>query len=123
MTKWFYRTDEKREVGPVPSSQLLELIRNGAIDGETEVRKDDSPWVPARLVNGLWKAAGTPSVAFKCPFCSSVIERPPTKCEACERTVAKSVGQLVQHARPKEKAETWAKSEPIPTKPKAPPLQ
>ena len=123
MAKWFYRTDEKKEIGPVPSSQLLELIRNGAIDGETEVRKDDSPWVLARQVNGLWKAAGMPSVAFKCPFCGSAIERPPTKCDACSRAVAKAVGQLVQHTRTKGKAESWTPAEPVATRPKAPPLQ
>ena len=123
MTKWFYRTVDKREVGPVPSSQLLELIRKGDIDGETEVRKDDSPWVPARQVNGLWKAAGTPGVAFKCPFCGSAIERPPTQCDSCNRAVAKAVGQLVQHSRPKGKAESWIKSQPVAPQPKAPPLQ
>ena len=57
MSQWFYRIQAGKEQGPFPSSRLLELIRSGEIDGETEIRKDDSPWVPACQINGLWQAA------------------------------------------------------------------
>ena len=122
MTDWFYRIGPGKELGPFPSKHLLELIRTGEIDGETEVRKDDSQWVQARQVKGLWQAVGMPTVAFRCPFCGSHINRPPTKCSHCEKPVAKAVGQLVQHDRPTVRPESWMKSEPAPT-PKAPPLQ
>ena len=123
MSNWFYRNPMGRTLGPVPSSQLLELIRNGEIDGETEVRKDDSQWVLACQVNGLWQAASQPGVAFKCPFCQAEIDRPPTKCKSCNKWVEKSVGQLVQHTRPESKSDSWTKAAPVAEKPKAPPLQ
>ena len=123
MSQWFYRIQVGREQGPFLSSRLLELIRSGEIDGETEVRKDDSPWVPACQINGLWQAAGKPSVAFKCPFCNSEIDRPPTKCKSCNKQVTKAVGQLVPKARPTSNTESWTKTLPAQEKPKAPPLQ
>jgi rubrerythrin len=123
MASWFYRTNRGREQGPVASSELLELIRTGAIDGETEVRKDDSHWVPANQVNGLWQAVGKPTVVFKCPECGSLIDKPPAKCNACEKVVNKAVGQLHVNSRPANQTASWAKTEPIQNKPKAPPLQ
>ena len=123
MANWYYRNQEKQTLGPVPSSELLELIRSGEVDGETEVRKDDSQWVLACQVNGLWQAAGKPGVAFKCSFCDADIDRPPTKCKSCDKWVEKAVGQLVQHARPASKSESWKKTSILAEKPKAPPLQ
>lgn len=123
MANWFYRTREGRQQGPFASSQLLKMIREGEIDGQTEIRKDDSPWVLACQVNGLWQAAGKPGIAFKCPFCRAAIQRPPTVCSACESKVEKAVGHLVQHSRRPETAATWSASCPPPAKPKAPPLQ
>jgi len=123
MAQWFYRDQPGRDVGPVTSSQLLELVRQGEIDSDTEVRKDESPWARACEVNGLWLAAGMPTVFFRCPSCDAEIERPPTHCKSCHADIRKATGQLVQHSRPKDKLSKWTNVERNACKPKAPPLQ
>jgi hypothetical protein len=120
MSEWYFRADNGKVTGPIPSSKLLELIRSGTILSETEVRKDDSNWVRACEVNGLWKAAGLPSVAFKCPFCQAVIERPPTTCKSCERPIAKAVGNLLPNSVPQDPG--WTNFKRTESKPKTPPL-
>jgi uncharacterized protein with PIN domain len=123
MAHWFYRIEDGREFGPIGSSQLLELIRQGHVASETEVRKDDSPWVRACEVNGLWQAVGLPTVKFRCPHCEAEIEKPPTRCSACQKPVAKAVGSLVRHSRPQAVEREWTQVERVSQKPKAPPLQ
>ncbi len=123
MAQWFYRFENGREHGPIASSQLLELIRRGDVESETEVRKDDSPWVRACEVNGLWQAVGMPTVQFQCPYCQSAIERPPTRCKSCHHPVAKAVGNLVRHSKPVSRESEWTQAERVSQKPKAPPLQ
>jgi hypothetical protein len=124
MPQWFYRINGHAEFGPIGASDLLELIRQGQVDGQTEIRKDDSAWVLACEINGLWQAAGRPTVEFKCPYCESAIEKPPTWCKSCRKDVAKSVGQLVRHSRPKDRTHSWEREAVAKVdKPKAPPLQ
>jgi hypothetical protein len=120
MSEWYFRTDDGKIGGPIPSSKLLELIRSGKILSETEVRKDDSPWVKACEVNGLWKAAGLPSIGFRCPFCQAAIDRPPTKCKNCERPIDKAVGNLRPNSVPADPG--WTKFKRTEAKPKTPPL-
>ena len=127
MAEWFYRNAHCKELGPVSGAMLLELVREGDIQAGTEVRKDDSPWILACQVNGLWQAAGRPGVAFHCPYCNAVISKPPSRCEACDRDVVKAIGKLLNHAKPTTSDEAWKSPNvvhpPVTTdKPKAPPL-
>jgi len=125
VAEWFYRTTVGEEKGPIGGAQLLELIRRGEVKGNTEIRKDQSPWVYAYEVNGLWQAVARPSVEFKCPHCGATIPKPPTFCTGCRKDVAKAVGHIVTHQKPKEQESSWSKEnkENIASeKPKAPPL-
>lgn len=125
MAEWFYKNAQGREVGPLGGTQLLELVRQGEIQAQTAVRKDDSAWTVACHINGLWQAAGRPGVEFRCPFCEASISKPPTHCGACHRDVSKAVGRLVNHSVPKSQSSVWSDghSAPVPAdKPKAPPL-
>ena len=56
MAEWFYRVGEQ-SFGPVTNAQLLDLVRLGKVDGDTQIRKDDSNWVLAQAVGGLLDAA------------------------------------------------------------------
>lgn len=122
MADWFYRNPSGEEKGPVGGAELLNLIRRGEVQGNTELRKDKSPWVYAYEVNGLWQAVGRPTVEFKCPFCSSPISKPPTRCAECRKDVARAVGHLVTHQKPKDQESTWRGDPNSSEKPKAPPL-
>lgn len=122
MAEWFYRTPFGDEKGPMGGAQLLELIRRGEVKGQTEVRKDNSPWVPACQINGLWQAVGRPSVEFVCPHCGGAIAKPPTRCGECRKEIAKATGHLVPHQRPKDQEHSWDSSKADRDKPKAPPL-
>jgi len=99
MTDWFYRVSDSgkaEENGPVTAQVLLQLIRDGGINEETLIRKDNSNWVRSVEVNGLWDAAGRPSAAFVCPHCGRPIAKPPVTCGACHQRVQHAVGHLVQ---------------------------
>lgn len=122
MAEWFYRTPFGEEKGPLGGTELLELIRRGEVRGNTEVRKDKSPWVLACQINGLWQAVGRPSVEFTCPHCGRPIAKPPTRCEECRKDVAKATGHLVPHQKPRDQEHTWNSKNVTSEKPKAPPL-
>ncbi len=82
---WHY-DDGRTEVGPLTSAQLLNAIRAGKVAPDTPVRKDDSQWVPAMEVNGLFAAAARPVIHEVCPYCEAdVEEEPPCNCPSCER--------------------------------------
>lgn len=52
--QWFYRAEE-RTIGPVASSQLLDLARTGQISKQTLVRRaDQQAWVQAEQLKGLF---------------------------------------------------------------------
>ena len=114
MTQWFYRlnasgnasvkasvkTSVKTSVksddqGPFSAQELLQLIRDGVINEDTCIRKDDSNWVLSTEVNGLWAAAGRPIAAFDCPYCNKPIPKPPVQCGGCHQQVLHAVGHLV----------------------------
>ncbi len=120
MAHWYYRVRQNLEIGPIGSRELLELIRNGEVKSHTQVRKDDSQWVQACEVNGLWQAVGLPSVLFHCPFCDGNIDKPPSRCPNCRKEIAKAVGELVKHSRPKDVG--WS-DVPATKTIKVPPLQ
>jgi hypothetical protein len=94
---WFYKTYSGMELGPVSPQELLELIRSGNILSDTPLKKDDSQWVQAKEVNGLWDMASKPSKAYYCNECGKQISRPPCRCEKCDRYVERATEKLVSH--------------------------
>ena len=55
-TSWFCKLMGKTE-GPLKPSELMEMIRNEEVTAATPVRKNNSDWVPASEVMGLFEAA------------------------------------------------------------------
>lgn len=86
MSQWFYR-DGEREVGPLNSSELLNLVREQTIGAATLVRKGESAWFPAGSVGGLFDAAVKPTVSYVCPECGSQVGKPPCYCRRCRRAL------------------------------------
>ena len=52
-SQWFYRAGTQ-EVGPVSSAQIRALVSDGTITPETALRKDDSNWMKASRIKGLF---------------------------------------------------------------------
>ncbi len=87
MAEWYFEM-MGQSVGPITGKQLLERVRSGDIFADTPVRKDDSQWVPARDVGGLFTAAGGGQEReVRCPYCGAQIDLPPTRCAKCRRQV------------------------------------
>jgi DNA-directed RNA polymerase subunit RPC12/RpoP len=87
MAEWYFEM-MGQPVGPITGKQLLERVRGGDIVADTPVRKDDSQWVPARDVGGLFTAAGDGQAReVRCPYCGEPIDSPPTRCAKCRRQV------------------------------------
>jgi hypothetical protein len=86
MAEWFYRIGDQ-SFGPVTNTQLLDLVRLGKVDGDTQIRKDDSNWVLAQSVGGLLEAGNRDESETVCPYCGKSIAPPPTRCESCLRDV------------------------------------
>jgi hypothetical protein len=53
---WYAKVMGKTE-GPLKPSELMEMIRNEEVTGATMVRKNNSDWVAASEVLGLFEAA------------------------------------------------------------------
>jgi hypothetical protein len=85
------------EYGPVTPLELLDLIRNGTVLRDTPLKKDDSQWVMAQDVNGLFASAAKPSIAYFCPGCGKEISKPPSRCSKCDVHVDRANQKLVHH--------------------------
>ena len=118
-TKWYYRVMND-VIGPLTPSQLLERVRTGQVKHDTLVRKDDSQWVPANQVNGLFDAINHNATRRLCPYCGHLVDMPPTVCPGCSRSIVVTVssrladvGKKKSHARkmpsPEEQAEALRK--------------
>jgi hypothetical protein len=84
-TEWYYQTMGS-QVGPVSSAELLRKVRAGEIIPNTQIRKNDSQWVPAAEVGGLFEEANKPVYSRICPYCgAAVTEKPPCVCQNCDR--------------------------------------
>jgi hypothetical protein len=98
-------------VGPLRPSELLDKVRSGEVVPDTPVRKDDSQWVPAMEVNGLFEAAAKAIANLRCPYCGAKVGKPPTTCDGCERyltrvrTVFEKPGLLSNFAAPAANAD------------------
>lgn len=86
MSDWYYESLNK-VIGPISSRQLLDKLRTGEIDAETRVRKNDSQWVPAMTVGGLYEAASRKVSKRICAYCGHEVLKVPTVCEGCERYI------------------------------------
>ena len=90
MTEW-YCDISGEVVGPLKSSQLVQMVRTGEVTRDTLIRKDDSQWVPAMEVNGLFDAATkevkskSATLGYICPYCGDSVAKAPTECGNCER--------------------------------------
>jgi len=94
---WFYKSLTGMEYGPVSPLDLLDLIRNGTVLLDTPLKKDDSQWVMAQDVNGLFATAAKPSIAYFCPGCGKEISKPPSRCSKCDVHVERANQKLVHH--------------------------
>lgn len=55
-TNWYAKVQGKM-AGPFSSSELLEKVKRREITADTPLRKDNSKWITARDVNGLFESA------------------------------------------------------------------
>ncbi len=104
MTKWYYQLMND-EVGPLGPAELLEHVRSGQIKAETLIRKDDSQWVTAREVNGLFDAATKPKEQRLCPYCGHHVEKAPTTCKGCNRKLVLSMSSRLTEQNNGQKVE------------------
>ncbi len=86
MAKWFCKLAGS-EVGPLSPGQLLQFVREGKIVADTPIRKDDSQWVPAEALNGLFATAGKQTKQIRCPYCTTILTELPATCHSCHRQV------------------------------------
>lgn len=121
MSEWFIQHDEETEIGPLQPSELLDLVRDGTVTKETLCRKDGSAWFHAGDVGGLFKAAHTHVVGYRCPYCEKSVTEPPTLCKHCDKYVDQAIeivrdhkGKRIDPKRahdfdvPQEKFSSWA---------------
>lgn len=91
MSVWYCELNGS-ELGPLSSAQLIRHIREGRVTKLTPVRKDDSQWVPAIEINGLFAAAAKPVTRDVCPYCDHINPgKPPCECPGCNRTLNRVV--------------------------------
>ena len=83
-TEWYYQIMND-VIGPLTSGQLLDKVRSGQVKEDTLIRKDDSQWVRAREVNGLFETLDQVRIKRICPYCGHDVGPPPTTCAKCNR--------------------------------------
>lgn len=104
-TEWFYQRNGD-VIGPITPSELLAGVRKGVIQHDSLIRKDDSQWVAACEVGGLFEAAKRDLVQYHCPFCGARVHKPPTTCIDCSREITavyrhrEKVSDLPDHEKP-----------------------
>ena len=59
VAEWFCQVMGS-EVGPLSQRQLVDMVRQHQVNPEDLVRRNESPWVPAFEVKGLFEAASKP---------------------------------------------------------------
>ena len=99
MTEWFIQGEEEEEdEGPIRPPELLAMVRRGEVARDTMIRKDDSQWVAAGAVGGLFEAAMRPTIEFFCPQCDQEVDEPPTMCIHCGREVHKGITRITENS-------------------------
>lgn len=94
MSEWYIQHDEDTEIGPLEPSELLDLVRKGRVTPDTLCRKGESAWFPASKVGGLFHAAHSNVVSYRCPYCNKSVGEPPTYCSCCCKYVDKAIEVL-----------------------------
>ena len=102
MAVWFVQ-GEDADVGPLKPAELLSLVREGTVEAETMIRKDDSKWFAAKTVGGLFEAARRPTIEHFCPHCETRVEAPPTTCPKCDQALLKTRTRITEHSIGKSK--------------------
>lgn len=98
MTRWFIQSDDARdERGPLVPSELLDLVRRGEVTRRSLVRTDDSAWIPAGSVGGLFEAAWRPTIEYFCPCCQAEVGEPPVRCGHCGQQVRHGIAKITEH--------------------------
>lgn len=98
MAVWFVQR-ENDEIGPLRPAELLALVRDGSVQSNTQLRKDDSSWFAASEVGGLFEAARRPTIEHFCPHCHNVrVSSPPTTCPKCDQTLTKTRQKIIEHS-------------------------
>lgn len=96
MTVWYSQVNGQ-QLGPLSASDLIQAIRDGVVKVDTPIRKDDSQWVPALEVSGLFAAAAKPIIHKLCPYCGCSETGPaPCECPDCGRNLPR----LIQRSEP-----------------------
>lgn len=119
-TEWYFQNNGQI-VGPLTPKELLGGVRKGVIQHDSLVRKDDSQWVAACEVGGLFEAADRDLVQYHCPYCNARVNKPPTTCVDCAREITavyrsrESVGEIRTQPQYEEASEPrgflpWLKS-------------
>ncbi len=98
MTSWYVQR-ENEDLGPLRPAELLSLVRDGSVQPETFLRKDDSAWFAAGEVGGLFEAARRPTIEYYCPHCENVrVTAPPATCPKCDRIITKPRQKIIEHS-------------------------
>ena len=98
MTSWYVQR-ESADLGPLRPAELLSLVRDGSVQPETFLRKDDSAWFAASEVGGLFEAARRPTIEYYCPHCENVrLAAPPATCSKCDRIISKPRQKITEHS-------------------------
>lgn len=97
MAEWFVQQQDV-DLGPLRPAELLDLVRNGTVEPQTKVRKDDSAWFDASEVGGLFEAARRPTIEHYCPRCSTRVTAPPCTCPKCEILLEKTRKRIIEHS-------------------------
>jgi hypothetical protein len=114
-TEWYYQLMNEI-VGPLSPSELIEKIRAGQVKEDTLIRKDDSQWVSASEVNGLFEAAQRKDTRLICPYCGHDVDRPPTTCKHCNRQLVMSVSSRLTGKGSQKKSKKIAKERELRSK-------
>ena len=101
MTDWYVQQPnpdlEEEFIGPLRPSELLKMVREGAVGPEHLLRKDDSAWFEAREVGGLFEAAMRPTIRMFCPQCNTQIAEVPITCPKCGVEVQKAHEEITEN--------------------------
>ena len=99
MTQWFVQQESNgADLGPFRPNELLDLVRSGAVNRQTLLRKDDSTWFAAGDVGGLFEAALRPTIQYFCPQCETEVTEPPVTCLKCGRQIRQGVTKITEHS-------------------------
>lgn len=97
VTEWFVQTESDAELGPLRPSELLALVRSGKVTRQTLVRSNNSSWVVAGDVGGLFEAALRPTIQYLCPQCENEVSEPPVRCTHCGRKIHRGITRIIEH--------------------------